>query len=135
MTAKERNTFEQTVISSILKSKELFMEVFNFCHNNEAFMIRENRQLFDYAVEYFYEYGKEPGLRTLNQHLVSKENGGRLKEYLKDHIVNAEYALNPVDYVRRLLDDNINHEINDAVKTTGGPGFDRAIALNESIGG
>lgn len=135
MTTKERNTFEQTVISSILKSKELFMEVFNFCHNNEAFMIRENRLLFDFAVEYFYEYGKEPGLRTLNQHLVSKENGGRLKEYLKDHIVNAEYALNPVDYVRRLLDDNINHEINDAVKTTGGPGFDRAIALNESIGG
>lgn len=133
MTTKERITCEQSVISSILKNEELFMEVFNYCYNSEAFCLSENKLLFDYAVDYYFENGKVPGLRTLNRHLTLKEKGTTLKKYLQDHIVNAEYTLNPLDYIKLLLDDNITHELNSVINITAGPGFDRAIALNEAI--
>lgn len=133
MTTNERITCEQSVISSMLKNEELFMEVFNYCYNAEAFSLSENKQLFDYAVDYYFENGKVPGLRTLNQHLTLKVNGSSLKQYLKDHIVNAEYTPNPLDYIKLLLDDNITHELNRLIKITGGPGFDRAVELNEAI--
>ncbi|MGE5621245.1 MAG: DnaB-like helicase C-terminal domain-containing protein [archaeon] len=135
MTRSERITFEQIVIGSILKNAELFLEVLNLGTNKEAFSIRENSLLFAFALEYFYEYGKAPNIRSLNEHLHFAKADSSLIKYFSEQIINAEYTLKAPEYVRLLIDDNINSEVDEKIISIRGAGFDRAVELNEAISG
>lgn len=132
MTTKDRIYFEQTIIISILKDINTFMEVFNWGTNKEIFRIPEVRALFGCAMEYYFEYAKVPTISSLYEYLILSKSDQTLRTYLQTEVIRAKYSNKALDYVKLITENNIETELKEEISRAGNSGLDYAMTISEA---